>query len=440
MDKASLVLCVLGCISAALAFTPFPISSTWPRRLDLRPSVTHPVISHHCKQWHVRLSSSDPLEDLDEDRKANLFQCLLRDLQIEGVPLLECDADQASTLQAALWTTMAELSEQDEAQKVCLVLESIGVEALMTFVDDFLILKTQSRLMDHLPELERFSIGVVGKRAGPAIVIETSKTLKSANPPATLDEFKVNASMRSFVDRFIAGQEVCPYTKNANRAPEGLENVDIQPSQIGYRYCGFSEACHVLSSFWNCICEMLFVPDDELGSIVLTMPALSSTDDSSDSDSTSSHDGFAATAELISRSLCLYRGDDVFEILHFHPLYDRNKIYPNDQPAHGHLPPISWLRSMLQQNGNQAESDSLSDSDLELSNYQRRAPFPAVVIKRVSHFEALAGSANEIVDLELEDGQVQKASGVPCYARNAIKIAKEGEASLRDALAAEITK
>jgi hypothetical protein len=377
----------------------------------------------------------DPVEDLDEQRKKNLFQCLLRDLQIEGVPLLECDAFQAHTLQAALWTTMAELSEQVDAQKVCLVLEGIGTDALRTLVDDFLVLKAQRRLMEYLPELERFSLSLVGKGVGPAIVIETKQKSAQSAEIGTFEEEKINAAMKTFIDRHIAGLQICPYTKNANKAPQGLEQLDIHPGQIGYRFCGFGEVCHVLSSFWTCVCELLSVPDDKVSCMVLSMPAIGSGDDA---DSNQSHNRFAAVAELVGRSLCLYRGDDVFETLHFYPGYDRNLIHPVDKAAFGHLPPMSFLRPMLRANGNDKEAEALSDEELHLSNFQRRAPYTAVVIKRVSHFEALAGSANEIIDLELDNGQLEKASGVQCYASNAIKLATKGEKALQEGLEADI--
>ena len=67
-------------------------------------------------------ASAESLEEMDEERKSNLFQSLLRDLQIEGVPLLGCDANQVSTLSAAIWTTMAELGDSDEENKACLIL------------------------------------------------------------------------------------------------------------------------------------------------------------------------------------------------------------------------------------------------------------------------------------------------------------------------------
>lgn len=439
---------ILGHAYAILVCLPEGSLAFSPANSAAIPRARH---SHSLLSWQLPLAATadddehaaqpgqdneDPLEDMDQSRKENLFQCLLRDLQIEGVPLLECDAFQAHTLQAALWTTMAELSDQNDEQKVCLVLQGIGVEALMTFVDDFLILKTQSRLMEALPELERFTINVVGKGLGPAIVIETANKTKTSdtNNAVSYEEPKVNAAMKSFIDRVVAGQNVCPYTKSAAKAPEGLEAVNIQAGPIGYRYSSFSDVCHILSGFWNCVCELLSVPADNLSTVVYTMPALGSGEESD----RAAHDRFSAVAELASRSLCLFRGDDVFDILHFYPTYERDLIFPNDQPAYGHLPPRGWLRPMMRHAGHAEEAETLSDEDIKIINFQRRSPFPAIVIKRVAYFEALAGSENEIVDLQLEDGSVTKASGVPVYAKNAIKLAAEGQEKLQEALQTEI--
>ena len=117
----------------------------------------------------------DALREMSEERKANLFQFLLRDLEVEGVPLLGCDADQPPSLQGAIWSTMAQLSETEGEEKACLVFENIPVDALRVFVDDFILLKLQPRLMEQLPELARFSLSLVGKGVGPAIVVECAK-------------------------------------------------------------------------------------------------------------------------------------------------------------------------------------------------------------------------------------------------------------------------
>ena len=55
---------------------------------------------------------------MTDERKSEVFQTLLRDLQIEGVPLLGCDANQVSTLNAAIWTTMAEIGDADDGQNM----------------------------------------------------------------------------------------------------------------------------------------------------------------------------------------------------------------------------------------------------------------------------------------------------------------------------------
>ena len=156
-----------------------------------------------------RLSSaSDGLENMDDERRSAQFQTLLRDLQIEGVPLLGCDADQVSTLNAAIWTTMAELGDADNEQRACLVMEKIPTTALLAFAEDFTVLKTQDRLMDFLPELKRYSISVLGKGLGPALLIETEKRtvveqLMAENKSLqyTFDKDKTIGALKSFVNR-----------------------------------------------------------------------------------------------------------------------------------------------------------------------------------------------------------------------------------------------
>jgi hypothetical protein len=230
--------------------------------------------------------------------------------------------------------------------------------------------------------------------------------------------------MKSFVDRMIVGLEACPYTKNKNIAPTGLEERDIQAAPIGYRSARSGDVCVVIAAFWNCICELLSVPDEQLSCTVFTFPA-------------EAHDRFSAVAELLSRSLFMYRGEDLFEVLYMHPSYDRNLIIPEDKPAHGHLPPTSWLGPMLRLNGN-VEADRLSDEEKDLQNYQRRSPLPALIIKRKSQLDVAASPESGIVSLDMGGGSIEMASGVPIYARNVIRLAAEGKDSLQAALYAEI--
>ena len=363
-------------------------------------------------------AEKNPVDELSDERKANLFQFLLRDLEVEGIPLLGCDADQVHALQGALWTTMGQLSESDSENKACLVLENIPVDVLRTLVDDFVQLKTETRLMDFLPELQRFNLSLLGKGVGPAILIEAAarneeeKTTYSEIKEASLepDETKWTAAMKSFTSRMANGP-------------------DVQPGPVGYRLTLSPDVCDVMSAFWTGICELLARTDEELSSIVLCLPPLPDI-----TDPFKAHDRFAAVSELLSRSLCLYRGQDLFEIMHMHPLYDRDSINPKDKLAHGHLPPTGWLRAMLQQNGNVDEADKMTSEDLSLQNYQRRSPMPAVSIKRVVQLDS-SGSA--MVKLDLGDGRIEEVSGIPTYSRNAIRLAKEGKENLQSAVDAE---
>merc|ERR1711976_1153145 len=106
------------------------------------------------------------------------------------------------------------------------------------------------------------------------------------------------------------------------------------------------------------------------------------------------------------------------------------KIHPIDKPAYGHLPPREWLRPMMKMNSNTDEAESLSDDDLAMSDYQRKAPFTAINILRVNQLNAAAG-AKSIVDLEVKEGVTEKASGITTYSRNAIRLAKVGKETLR---------
>ena len=394
--------------------------------------------NHRNNLLLLRLAD-DPLESMDDERKANLFQSLLRDLQIEGVPLLGCDADQVSSLNAAIWTTMAELGDNDDEQRACLILEAIPISALLAFAEDFTVLKTQARLMDYLPELRRFSVSVVGRGVGPALLIETEAKTEEERADATsmkaiestFDKDKTVAALKSFIGRVVVGLEACPYTKNVDISAVGLENRGVTPGPVGYRYSPTTDACMAMSVFWNCICEMMSEPEPNLSSIMLSLPGIGI------GDSREAHNRFAAVVELVGRYLCLFRGDGSFGLVHFHPAYDRSTIHPLTKPSYGHLPPISWLRPILKMGGHEAEAEQLSDEELALSNYQRRAPHTAINILRMTQVNAAAGPKS-IVDLELGDGTTEKASGITLYTRNTLRMAEMGRDALQSALDSEI--
>ena len=87
--------------------------------------------------------------------------------------------------------------------------------------------------------------------------------------------------------------------------------------------------------------------------------------------------------------------------------------------------------------GHGVEAEELSDDELALSNYQRRAPHTAINILRMSQVNAAAG-AKSVVDLDLGDGTTEKASGITLYTRNTLRMAEMGKDALQTALDADI--
>ena len=87
--------------------------------------------------------------------------------------------------------------------------------------------------------------------------------------------------------------------------------------------------------------------------------------------------------------------------------------------------------------GQEEAASTLTDEQLSLSNYQRRAPHAVINILRMSQVNAAAGPKS-IVDLDLGNGRVEKASGITLYSRNAVRLAGAGEEALRVALDGDV--
>ena len=383
---------ILSCSLVALIVVPVVLGFSPEWRHQIRKVQAAPIFS------------APLIDDLsDDERQAVIFQTLLRDLQIEGVPLLDCDADQAHIMQAAIWTTVAELTDQPDRGKACLILENIPMGALRTWVDDFLIFKTQQDHILHLPELQRVSVSLLGKGVGPALVLEVVEG-ETASTSSIHNEFACSAAMKVFMDRVVVGNDL--------PTSIGLGDEGSAPP-IVYRFEGAFNVCSVLATFWNCVCEMLSA-EDVPGTICLQIPSYSS-----------NFAKFDAATTLMARTLCLYQGEALLSLFHFHPQYDRSLVTPVEKPAFGHLPPISWMGPMLKAFG---DADKWSEEDLSLTNFQSKSPIAAVNILRNSLL-----SEPKIIEIELDDGSKTLASGLEVYCANTIKLAKIGVDPLKAA-------
>ena len=369
----------------------------------------------HQAEHSVSMSSSnngtdDDGDELSEERKANLFQFLLRDLQVEGTPLLGCDARDTHTFFAAVFTTMAELSLENNSTKACLILEDIPMDTLRSFVDEFGAIKTEKRLMEELPELKRFNVSLVGRGLlGPAMILETS-TRTAQEVKQYQNKIKVETKQDD-VDRWTAGQKtfVSRMVEGGGESgvsipPHQNEQEEDPPVPVAYRFAGSSDVCDVLAGFWYNICELQTTKVDDIGSVMFCYPTMSSS--SGTKNKKKAGERYAAVAEVINRVLALYSNDvsgdnsvgdepsneeenEGFKVVHVNPVYERETIYPkpqHQQEDDGHLPPTSWLRSMMEAMGeaNAELAESLSDQQLSIQNYQRRSPLPGVLIERTS--------------------------------------------------------
>jgi hypothetical protein len=370
----------------------------------------------HANDGGEAKAESAPIQ-LSEERNATLFQFLLRDLQVEGVPLLSVDVPDVvdgspfahSVLQAALWTTMAEIADQQNQQRsqqqqeekkkkdqdsdkdddaapvlnrACLVLENVPVPILQRFVDHFeQTLKADARATARFPELGQIRLSLVGKGVGPGLLVEATNASSTADA-LTADsqrspemEHRALAAMKMFVDR----------------------GGSTSPTAVQYRTCSFRDAYHIHSAFWNCVCEMLQStindpPPQHPSSTYLLLPEL---DDAMPVDD--QQERFDVVTSMLTQSLELYATDTngaAVEVSYYVPLYDRNKIQPANEFVRGHLPPLSWM----------GPDASVADDDASLWNYQRRSPVTACVIRYPADHEANARDDTEIASTTTTGG------------------------------------
>jgi hypothetical protein len=321
---------------------------------DMNKYTTH---ERAPKLFNTADSQIEDFEDWSDERKAGLFQFLLRDLEVEGVPLLGCDGVSANkTLQGATWTIAGQLSENDYERKVCLILEDLQVKDLKAFVEMFSEIKSQDSLMDSLHDLRRFSLSLVGNGIGPALILETQNrteteiiqydTMKQSTP--TPNEPQWRAATESFIKRSFPG-------------------LDDNP--IAYRFLASSDVCDILSGYWNCICELEASMNSD--AIVLSCPPISGEETLT---------RFAAVSELINAMNSAYDSEYKYDLFYVHPTYDNDKIQSHDKAANGHIPPTNLLRETMRKNGDK----ELTDDELKLQNYQRKSPLPGIIIQRGS--------------------------------------------------------
>jgi hypothetical protein len=373
---------------------------------SISSSSSKPSLAQKRRTFQQFYTTKNPVDELSEERKQNLYRYLLRDMEVEGTPVLECDADQAHTFQGTVWTVMAQLSESDLEAKACMVLKNMPMDALQLFVDNFDLLKSEEHIQKYLPEVTRFNVTLLGKGVGPALVVETANRTtteletctKLESSTATPNELTWTAAMKSFVAR--------RWTNN--------DDLPILPGPHAYRLAGSWDACDTLATFWTSVCELLAQPEDVLGSSILCLPKVTD-----DVDTEETLGRFAALTQLVTHSLFDARGQELFDVSYLHPLYDRDSIDLGDNPSFGHAAPMNTIQTILKDTPSvyKGNTDELTEMDLALQNYQRRSPLPAIFLQRKQ---------------ESEPGEHFKTATI------FNSLAEEGEEALQEALKKEM--
>ncbi|KAL3795852.1 hypothetical protein ACHAWO_010144 [Cyclotella atomus] len=219
--------------------------------------------------------------------------------------------------------------------------------------------------------------------------------------------------------------EACPYTKSVDVRASGLESRGVMPGPVGYRFSGTSDACQVMAVFWNCICELMAEPEENLSSIMLSLPGIVGSEGVD-----GGHVRFAAVVELVGEVFVPLPKAMVPLVL--------ERVHLLDMPAYGHLPPMSWLHPMLKMAGHEAESQQLSEEQLLLANYQRRARTRQSIFCECPPSQSRRQEPRVLWTWIWGNGGTEKASGIPLYSRNTLRMVQMGKEKLQAELDREI--
>ncbi|KAG5179708.1 hypothetical protein JKP88DRAFT_325630 [Tribonema minus] len=142
---------------------------------------------------------------------------------------------------------------------------------------------------------------------------------------------------------------------------------------------------------------------------------------------------WVAYTELMTSSLKLFGISDIIKTIVFHPDYSRAAVEPSNSLKAGHLPPLAWMPNMMRSalKGLLAE-----DFDYSVSDFQRRAPCPAINVLRAEMMDTFVTNTENIVSLD--DGRHVRVSGARVYCANTRELAAVGAEALEAALHKEM--
>eukprot|EP00611_Tribonema_gayanum_P030059 TRINITY_DN8233_c0_g1_i1.p2 TRINITY_DN8233_c0_g1~~TRINITY_DN8233_c0_g1_i1.p2 ORF type:complete len:395 (-),score=75.31 TRINITY_DN8233_c0_g1_i1:181-1365(-) len=333
--------------------------------------------------------------------------------------ILEADTDNVFTMTVAFWAEVARAAEAPEpSHDVFLMMPYCEQGAMELLVNSYRDLG--DKLGDRLPDLKAVEVSF---DFPPGATRLKGFHIRSAGEPYKLGSPAAAAAgveqLRAWVERVVVGLRVCPFTHSVDIAPAGLEKRGVAPGLIGYPVTRSTCTAGVLRDFWAETLTMLSTPPEQTSTLLLSAPCFAR-----------DFNTWAAFTEAMIASLRLFRVDDMIKVIVFHPDYVRSHVQPTESPAHGHLPPTSWMPKMMEN----FYKGLQEDFPYGASDFQRRAPCPAINVLRADMLE------NAVVESLVDLGgqrRFTRVSGAKVYCANTKNLAAVGVDVLQEELERE---
>mmetsp|Transcript_28502 Transcript_28502/g.91993 ORF Transcript_28502/g.91993 Transcript_28502/m.91993 type:complete len:430 (-) Transcript_28502:91-1380(-) len=313
---------------------------------------------------------------------------------------------------AACWNEASRRLERGEGVSVLSFPEAEG--EILRKVAETMMLLTEGKL-EGLSTRDRVDWKVQALKKGETWLLVIDCKSPRVSSDASLLELAASSlavlRCQRWVERVIIGMRVCPFTQSVSVAATGLSKVGIAPGPIGYPVCHADHVVHVLSALWNTISDMLSKDPTELSTVLLLTPCFSQDD----------FPRYAAASRVISNALLSLKAEKNISLVFFHPFYEREAVFPVNDPTHGHLPPENMLRSMLL-NFYEIEDVMNFEDNLHQNDFSRRSPMPMINLLRTEQVELAE----------------QLTSGAKVYCANAKRMAQADRTALLRGLASDM--
>ncbi|KAL3945656.1 MAG: hypothetical protein SGBAC_000224 [Bacillariaceae sp.] len=197
-------------------------------------------------------------------------------------------------------------------------------------------------------------------------------------PIANTDSADVlNDRTRSWVQRILVEQGICPFTKSVTKSGHGLSDVGVPVGTIAYHASFAEDAFRLFADTWKAIDEMIEAgPSGKTGvsSILLAAPAF-------DDD----FDFWAGPIfAMLEASVVAAQAQEQIGVVCFHPQY----ATPDGKswPGFGHMHSLPRLQKWYQEH---SESNDLTTDDIAAGGaWQRRTPHATINVLRADQLEA----------------------------------------------------